>query len=150
MTVNTQTETTIQDDRDAPPPPGEGELVSTLFRLFEARQAKNAGTKDDELLSPPVKAYLEAHPGVVLRDEHGIEASLTKGRGFTTWDLRPLTAEQVLALWHAGLLTMQEKLFDAMRVAAPLVVWDEINSKPGVRVRVDGAATTLQVRQAAQ
>lgn len=109
-------------------------LVATLNQLFQARQAKNEASKDDTKLSAAIKQYLElAGEGEELLDrEHGIRAFLTSTRR-TEWDLRPLTDDVVIALKHAGLLTIQTAAFDALRKAAPSTVADDVLATPGVR-----------------
>lgn len=136
----------IQDDVAADALAEERALVAKLLPLWEARQAKNEASKDEERLSGPVKQFLELNPDVTSLDdlEHDVHASLQR-RGSTEWDLRPLADDDVLALKAAGLLTIRTRAFDELRKAAQSTTWDRVNHTRGVRL--EGESFSLIVKR---
>ena len=121
-------------------------IIGLLEQLYEARQAKNEAAKDDERLSGRVKQWLglQSEGTTVTDGEHGLTASLQR-RVVTTWDLRPLSAEQVEALHGLGLLTVSTSAFDALRRAAPSSMLDSIVNTRGVRQ--EGETLALMVKE---
>ncbi len=124
---------------------GEAEIIGLLSPLMSARESKNEAGREDSRLTERVKQYMTLEGLDSLHDgEHGITARITDTKR-TSWDLRSLDERLVLALWRAGLLTVETRAFDALRKAAPTTDWDDVNRAPGVRQ--EGSTTTLHIER---
>ena len=115
-------------------------MESAAWLVYKAR----LGSREAEPIAAQLKQWLELHEGEAIADqEHGVYAELTRSSR-TSWDMRPLLAEQVMELHRMGLLDIKSAAFDALRKAAPSTLLDGIQNTPGVRTSSE--SWSLQVR----
>lgn len=132
----------------------QGQIVSLLLPLIEARQAKNEATKVDLELGTRVKQYLELHRNTLDHDntgrptleddEHGILAYLMSSRE-TSWNVSRMPDELVVWLARAGLLTVATTAFDQRKRNDPDTHLDD-----ALGYRTEGEKSVLRVVRVVQ
>lgn len=106
------------------------DVVTKLYPLWLARQAKNAATADDKAMTEAVKQWLGLEGEEELSDgEHGIRAFIKEVGAGVTWDIRTAPPELVLWLAQNGYLDVRTKKVDEDMKSAPTTQLLDLNAK---------------------
>jgi hypothetical protein len=129
----------------------QAQIVSLLAPLLDAREAKNAASKDDEQFTPRVRQFLELNwdsldhnskgAPVLVDHEHDVIAYLAS-RKETGWNVSKMPDDLVVWLARAGLLTVATKAFDDRRKNDP-----DIHLDDALRYRTEGESYSLRVER---
>lgn len=125
-------------------------MVARIRDLYRIREAKNAATRDDRLLTDEFKQWMllnydqldkDSRGNVYLEDgEHGVRVLLSP-RKTTTWDLRTAPDAVILNLAREGLLSVSSG-FDRRRTDAPSVLLNQ-----AMDYRNEGEDVVLRVEE---